>query len=188
MFEMKKNIIATLLVLAISMVGIFAVVATGATGQFDVVTNVGGIHEIKLVTVGTTVPTTKAGFDGLTADNSDFAVDDDNYNSAQTVRQLISMSNNRNGYYMTLSATAMETDLGSSESAYINYGVVAGGASLTTNDGTTVTSATNIYDSGTLSGITFYSTNVTVEVDAEEYENAVTGSYSGTITFNLIAN
>jgi hypothetical protein len=34
----------------------------------------------------------------------------------------------------------------------------------------------------------FYSTNVTVDVDAEEYENAVTGSYSGTITFNLIAN
>jgi hypothetical protein len=184
MNDMKKTI-AILLVLAISSVAIFA---ANATGQFDVVTNVGGIHEIKLVTVGTTVPTNKGAFDGLTADNSDFAVDDDNYDSVQTVRQLISMSNNRNGYYMTLSATAMETDLGSSESAYINYGVVAGGASLTTNDGTTVTSATNIYDSGTLSGITFYSTNVTVEVDAEEYENAVTGSYSGTITFNLIAN
>jgi hypothetical protein len=184
MNDMKKTI-AILLVLAISSVAIFA---ANATGQFDVVTNVGGIHEIKLVTVGTTVPTNKGAFDGLPADNSDFTVTDTNYNSVQTVRQLISMSNNRNGYYMTLSATAMETDLGSSESAYINYGVVAGGASLTTNDGTTVTSATNIYDSGTLSGITFYSTNVTVEVDAEEYENAVTGSYSGTITFNLIAN
>lgn len=184
MVRMKKNLIAILLVLMISSVGIFA---ADATGQFDVVTNVGGIHEIKLVTVGTTVPTTKAGFDGLTADNSDFTVDDTNYSTVQTVRQLISMSNNRNGYYMTLSATAMEADLGT-EFAYINYDVIAGGASVTTNDGTTVTSATNIYDSGTLSGITFYSTNVTVEVDAEEYENAVTGSYSGTITFNLFAN
>jgi hypothetical protein len=184
MFKMKKNIIATLLVLAISSIAIFA---ANATGQFDVVTSVGGIHEIKLVTVGTTGPTTKAGFDGLTADNSDFTVDDNNYSTVQTVRQLISMSNNRNGYYMTLSATAMGADLGT-EFAYINYEVVAGGATVTTNDATEVDSVTNIYDSGTLSGMDFYSTNVTVEVNAEEYENAVTGSYSGTITFNLFAN
>jgi hypothetical protein len=188
MFEMKKNIIATLLVLAISMVGIFAVVATGATGEFDVVTNVGGIHEIKLVAVGTAVPTNKGGFDGLPADNSDFTVTDTNYSSVQTVRQLISMSNNRNGYYMTLSATAMKTDLGSSESAYINYDVTAGGASLTTNGATSVDAAANIYESGSLTGMNFYSTDVTVKVKAEEYENAVTGSYSGTITFNLFAN
>ncbi len=183
---MKKNIIATLLVLAISSVAIFAVAA--ANGQFDVVTSVGGIHEIKLVTVGTTVPTTKAGFDGISADNSDFTVDDNNYDSVQTIRQLLSMSNNRNGYYMTLSATAMMADLGSTEFAYINYDVVAGGASLTTNDATEVDAVDNIYDSGTLTGMNFYSTNVTVEVAAEEYENAVTGSYSGTITFNLFAN
>ena len=181
---MKKTI-AILLVLAISSVAIFA---ANATGQFDVVTNVGGIHEIKLVTVGTTVPTNKGAFDGLAADNSDFTVDDDNYNSVQTVRQLISMSNNRNGYNMTLSATAMKADIGSSEFAYINYDVTAGGASLTTNDAASVDAAANIYDSGALTGMNFYSTNVTVKVDAEEYENAVTGSYSGTITFNLIAN
>jgi hypothetical protein len=184
MNDMKKTI-AILLVLAISSVAIFA---ANATGQFDVVTNVGGIHEIKLVTVGTTVPTNKGAFDGLAADNSVFTVDDNNYDSVQTVRQLISMSNNRNGYYMTLSATAMEADLGSSEFAYINYDVTAGGASLTTNDAASVDAAANIYDSGALTGMNFYSTNVTVDVDAEEYENAVTGSYSGTITFNLIAN
>lgn len=182
---MKKNIIATLLVLALASITIFA---ADATGQFDVVTSVGGIHEIKLVTVGTTVPTNKGGFDGLSADNSDFTVDDNNYNTIQTVRQLISMSNNRNGYYMTLSATAMEADLGSSEFAYINYNVAAGGASLTTNDATEVDAVANIHDSGPLTGMNFYSTNVTVEVNAEEYENAVTGSYSGTITFNLFAN
>ncbi|MGH0052499.1 MAG: hypothetical protein ACQ5SW_03795 [Sphaerochaetaceae bacterium] len=182
---MKKLTLTTLLILILSS---FALFAADDTDAFDVVATINGIHEIKLVTPGTTVPATKAEFDALTTNNTDYTINDSNYDATQTVRQLVSMSNNRAGYYMTLSATAMAADLGSSEYAYINYIVIAGGASLTTNNATAVTATSNIYESGALTGMDFHSTDVTISVNEGQYENAVTGSYSGTVTFNLFAN
>lgn len=185
---MKKNIVAVLLVIALSTVATFAATSVG-NDSFDVSTTVAGRHGLILVATGTTVPTTNAGFSQLTADNSDFGINDENYTSSHTVRQLIAMSNNRNGYYITMSASPMNIE---NTNYYIDYTVTAGTASIDTSDsvnGAAVVATQNVFaTTDPMQGLTFATADVTVAVDQNDYLNAVTGEYRGTITFNLMAN
>ncbi|HPE92946.1 MAG TPA: hypothetical protein PLQ90_04105 [Sphaerochaeta sp.] len=185
---MKKNIVAVLLVIALSTAAAFAATSVG-TSSFDVSTNVTGRHGLILVATGTSVPNTRAEFLQLTADNSDFGINDNNYTGTHTVRRLIAMSNNRNGFFITMSASPMNIE---NTNYYINYTVTAGNATIDTStsiDGGAVEATQNVFaTTSPIQGLTFAHADVTVAVNQNDYLKAVAGEYSGTITFNLMAN
>jgi hypothetical protein len=186
---MKKNIVAVLLVIALSTAAAFAT-NPDASDSFQVETSVSGKHGLKLVAPGTVTPTNYGQFNLLSdATPTSFTINDDNYKTDDLVaRKMIAMSNNRTGYVVTMSASAMASPL-TSGSAYINYIVKAGGATVITDNGTVVNAAANVYTSATeLSTLSIYATDVTITVNESNYEAAVTGTYTGTVTFNLKAN
>jgi len=184
---MKKNIVAVLLVIALSTAAAFA---ADASSEFQVQTQVNGKHGLKLVAPGTTTPTNYGQFNNLSeATPGTFTINDTNYTTDDLVaRKMVAMSNNRTGYVVTMSASAMASAL-TSGSAYINYVVTAGGATVTTSDATVVDAAAAVYSSpAELSSLDIYATDVAITVNESNYEAAVTGTYTGTVTFNLTAN
>ena len=186
---MKKNIIAVLLVIALSTAAAFAV-DPAASDSFQVQTSVNGKHGLKLVAPGTTTPTNYGQFNNLSeATPGTFTINDTNYTTDNLVaRKMVAMSNNRTGYVVTMSASAMASAL-TSGSAYINYVVTAGGATVTTSNATVVDAAAAVYSSpAELSSLDIYATDVAITVNESNYEAAVTGTYTGTVTFNLTAN
>lgn len=160
--------------------------ATDPTENFQVETIVGTRHGLKLVLPGTTTPSDVATFEGLTANNQKFTVTDSNYSSAQTVKKLIGYCNSVAGYDVLLAASAM---ISTTSPSVIKYSVTAGGASVTTNANGTETSATNkVATKASLDNIDFFGTDIVITVNANDYLNAVTGTYTGTIKITLVSN
>jgi len=179
---MKKNIVAVLLVIALSTVFIFAATNPPAT-SFDVSTNVSGINKMKITTAAFT-GTTSSSFDSATAYTGPLAV---TAAGSQTFSAYLStMSNNRVGYKVTMGATAMSSTV-SSATAYINYTVSVNNKSLTTNNGTTV-APVEVITVASLTGLASQSHQIALSVDATSFDAAVEGSYTGTVTFTYTAN
>ena len=67
---------------------------------------------------------------------------------------------------------------------YIDYTVAAGEASITT-DGANVQAAQVVYSTpAKLTGLTFYSTGITLTVEENSFHDALAGEgYQGTVTF-----
>ena len=180
---MKKTIITTLVIMIIASASIFA--ALTPTDNFTVTTDVALIDKMTVSTAKFT-GTTLADYNNLTAYTT-FAITTQAGTKTAT-GWLSTLSNNRKGYSVSMKATAMK----SSEvtpAAYINYDVECGGASLTTNNGTTVTAtAPVITKASPVASIGSSSTQVFVTVNAAEFQAAVAGSYTGTVTFTYTAN
>jgi len=174
---MKKTIIATLLILAIATTTLFAV-----TDNFTVTTTVAERGDMKVsssaIAGHTPAAYTAAGdFTNLPITTS----------GTQTVgAYMTTLSNKRTGYIVTMSATAM-TSPGTTAS-YIDYTVGCGGQSVVTHgSAATTTTGASVDTITSLTGLTGKSLPITLSVDATTFDAAVSGDYTGTVTFTFSA-
>lgn len=171
-------LITILLVSFLATVPIFAV-----TDSFNVTTTVAALGKIKITEAAVgAAPHTETAFDALSA-YGDLAISS---SGAQTFTAYMStISNSRSGYEVTMDATAMESP-GSPAASYINYTVTVNSLSLTTNGATPVTGI-KVLDVASLTGIEAQSHAIALSIDATTFDAAVSGSYTGTVTFTYAA-
>lgn len=182
-FVMKKTFLIVLVVMLL--IFTFSLYATNPE-SFQVETTVGVRQGLKFVTPGTSTPDTVVTFDGLTADNDKFTVNNSNYNSAQTAKKLIAYCNSIAGYDISLAASAMTN---ANHSSLIKYTVTAGAASVTTNANGSETEATNkVVSKTTLSNIDFYGADIVIALDASDFLKATAGTYTGTIKITVTSH
>ncbi len=181
---MKKNLIVLLIVTLLTG-GLFADVPENTS--FDVTTTVAGIDEMGItktemtlanfdITTGNLFTTlTIGGTAGSTVNATTGAVTFDAY--------LSTRSNNRSGYTVKVSATPMVTEAVGQTTPTINYTVsVAGteaGSYSTANPGdpAPVIAITSLDETGV------QSRKISLTVNMTDYNAAVQGSYTGTVTF-----
>lgn len=176
--EMKKSFIATLLIMIIASISIFA-----ATDSFTVTTDVTEIGNV-MVATASTVPTDKD-FTGLT----EFTTLPITTSGDQgTVAYMATISNKRSGYEVTMSATAMASAVSGQATSYIDYTVSCGDQSITTNGAAASTvTGTTVDKETSLTGLTGKSLPIDLSVDKPTFDAAVSGSYTGTVTFTFSA-
>jgi len=177
---MKKNLILALLIILVTTTGLFA----ATTDNFTVTTVVGTVDLMRISTLkytGNTIDT----FEDLTA----FTTLTISGGGVQTVNAWLStLSNNRSGFNVSLKATAMKSSISGQANAYINYTVSCNTASVTTNDGAEVTAASHVVSFPSLSAVTSTSNRVALTVSQTDFNKALSGSYTGTVTFTYTAN
>ena len=176
---MKKTFIATLLILLIASASIFAITATD---NFTVTTNIGEIGLVKVSSAAIAGHTQTAY--GNAGDLATYAISSSGNQTGFTAF-LTTLSNKRNGYKVTMTATAMKS--ADTPTTYINYTVGCGGQSILTTDATTPP-AVEVMNISSLTTLTGASKAITLDVESTSYAAAVSGSYSGTVTFNYTAN
>ncbi len=181
--NMKKNIVAVLLVIALSTAAAFAA-TNPPSSSFDVTTNVGGINKMKITAAAFPANGNPSAFDSAAAFAGPLGV---TASGAQTFSAYLStMSNNRVGYKVTMSATAMSSTV-SSATAYINYTVGVNNKSLTTAGATAVTPV-EVITVSRLTGLASQSHQISLSVDATSFDAAIEGCCSGSVTFTYTAN
>ena len=174
--NMKKTIIATLLILLIASASIFAV-----ADSFNVTTTVGEIGLMKVSKLAIAANTSQA-----FSDSGDFIELVIENSGEQTFEAyLTTLSNKRSGYEVTMKATPMTS--AATPTTYIDYTVGCGTGTITTNGASTSTTPVTIIDVTSLTELTGSSEAITLSVDETTYEAAVSGSYTGTVTFNYTA-
>ena len=177
---MKKILLLALLILLVSTSGLFA----ATTDNFTVTTVVGNVDLMTISTVkytGTTVAT----FDALTA----YTTLPITTGGVQTVNAWLStLSNNRAGFKVNMKATAMKSSISGQADAFINYTVSCNTASATTNNGTEITASNPVVTYSSLSAVTSTSNKIALTVNQTDFDKAVAGSYTGTVTFVYTAN
>jgi len=98
---------------------------------------------------------------------------------------MSTISNSRSGYTVDMDATAMVSP-GSPAASYIDYTVTVNSISLTT-DGATPVAGETVLTVPSLTGITTQSKPITLSIDSTTFDAAVSGSYTGTVTFTYTA-
>ena len=175
---MRKTCIAILLVILFVGAPIFA-----ATDSFDVITTVAALGKIKITEEDVGVaPHTEAAFDLL--DEFDELAISSSGNQTFTA-YLSTISNSRSGYTVAMDATSMMSP-GSPANSYIDYTVTVNSIGLTTTGATAVTGV-NILTVASLLGIEAQSHAIALSIDATTYAAAVSGTYTGTVTFTYAA-
>jgi len=178
---MKKIIVIATLVLALTSV---ALVADPITSTFDVQTTIQGINKMKITTAKYT-STVPANFDSATAFQGPLGI---TTSGTQTFNAWLStMSNNRKGYTVSMSATAMKSSITGQADSYINYTVTVNNKSITTNKATPV-QAVDVITINSLSTLGVQSHKIALSVDQGTFDAAVQGQYSGTVTFTYTSN
>ncbi|MDD4573909.1 MAG: hypothetical protein PHR69_06815 [Sphaerochaeta sp.] len=173
---MKKIFIIILLVSLFLITPIFAV-----TDSFNVTTTVADIGLIKVTEAVSSVATVTA-FNALTA-YGDLGISS---SGAQSFTAYMStISNSRSGYTVDMDATAMVSP-GSPAASYIDYTVTVNLISLTTDKATPVAGET-VLTVTSLAGIATQSKPITLSIDSTTFDAAVSGSYTGTVTFTYTA-
>ena len=174
---MKRTIVA-ILVLALT-----SLAALNAVDSFDVDTEVEGVKKMKITAAHNTSTDpdaieTAAAFGSRTvqsAEEQDFSA------------WLSIMSNNRAGYTVSMSATAMKGTTTELANAYSNYTVTVNGASITTDNTTSSPEPVVVISVSDLSQLSVESNEISLSVDRATFNSAVAGSYSGTVTFTFSA-
>ncbi|MDY0289708.1 MAG: hypothetical protein RBR15_12855 [Sphaerochaeta sp.] len=176
---MKKILLAALILL-ITTSTLFA----ATTDNFIVTTVVGNVD---LMTVSTTeyTGTTVDTFGKLTPFTKLVITS----GGTQTVNAWLStLSNNRDGFSVSMMASAMKSSVAGNENAYINYTVSCNTVSVTTKDGSVVSSTKPVVAYPSLSKVTSTSNKIDLTVDQDSFDKALSGSYTGTVTFVYTAN
>ena len=178
--NMKKTFITTLLILIIASASIFA---APVTDNFTVTTTIAEIGNMKIVTTNA-VPTDNA-FTGLTAFST---LSVNSSGDKGTVAHMATISNKRSGYKVTMAATPMTSIVSGQANSYIDYTVGCGGQSIVTK-GTNpaVVTGTSVDTVTSLAVLTGKSLPITLSVDGTTFAKAVSGSYTGTVTFTFTA-
>lgn len=175
--KMKKTFMASLLILIIASASIFAV-----QDSFEVTTTIGEIGYMKVSELAIAGNTSQAYADtGLFGDLTISTSGPQTFSA-----YLTTLSNKRTGYEVTMIATPMTSTVGSATS-YINYTVGCGTGSITTNGASTTTTAVKVVDVNSLVALTGDSKQITLSVDKPSFDAAVSGTYTGTVTFNYSA-
>lgn len=185
---MKNKLIITLLLITTISIGLVAdPPPANPTTSFGVTTSISGINDMKIT--NTTVDTTTYGnpnysFGGTVAiaSSGDNANMDSNGN-VSFAAYISTLSNNRKGYTITMSATALTSE--GTPPATINYTVTVNNVSYATK---TDTAAVDVLTVSSLGELDTESLPISVQVVRSEYDSAVQGSYTGTVTFNYVAN
>ena len=137
------------------------------------------------ITAAKYTSTTPSNFDSAAAFTGPLGV---TTSGTQTFNAWLStMSNNRTGYTVSMSATAMKSTVSGQADSYINYTVTVNTKSITTNKGTAV-SPVDVITVTSLSALAVQSHKIALSVDQTTFNAAVQGSYSGTVTFTYTAN
>lgn len=176
---MKKILLAALILL-ITTSALFA----ATVDTFTVSTVVGNVD---LMAVSTTkyTGTTTATFDNLTP----FTTLGVSSGGTQTVNAWLStLSNNRNGFSVTMKASAMKSSVAGQANAYINFTVSSNTASVTTNNAIEVTAANPVVAYPSLTEVTSTSSKINLTVNQGDFDKALSGSYTGSVTFIYTAN
>jgi len=172
---MKKTIIATLLILTIASSSIFAVTDTDNFTVTTTITEIGKVKVSALAIVGNTLTAyTTAG------DLATYGISSSGAQAGFTA-YLTTLSNNRAGYTVSMTASAMKS--ADTPYSYINYTVGCDTKSITTTGATTPAAVEVMNESG-LTTLTGASKAITLSIDSTTYDAAVSGSYTGTVTFN----
>ena len=93
------------------------------------------------------------------------------------------MSNHRNGFKVTMGATALKH---AENAEYIGYTVTAGGVSITVAkaDGATEkTNATAVISSGPITTANVQCKQISITINETELNEALPGTYEGTVKF-----
>jgi hypothetical protein len=184
MNDMKKTI-AILLVLAISMVGIFAV-AGGATSSFDVSTQVTGLNYLAI----TATEFLGSNMNAWNSHNETQITSPVSLNTgtATDVAYLNVINNKRNGVLVYIQADKMVSLENSATNTYlIDYKATVNSVEYDT-DSETVGSFKEIItttESAATHSLFMDSYAINIDIDDTDLENAPEDTYSGTITFNF---
>ena len=178
---MRKNLIITLL---LAILVTFSLAADDPSAAFNVTTSISAINDMKITNDEvdtTTYNNPNYAFSGTVAivGNGEGANMDSSGNVSLTA-YISTLSNNRGGYSINMSATPLTND-----GATINYTVTVNGVSYTT--GTPSPSAVPVLSVSSLSALDAKSHPIAVRVVRSEYDSAVQGTYEGTVTFNYVA-
>ncbi len=177
---MKKTLLLAVLISLITTLGLFA----ATTDSFTVTTVVGNVDLMTISTTqysGTTVST----FDSLTPYTA-LAITGGGTQSFNA--WLSTLSNNRAGFRVNMKASAMKSSISGQSDAFINYTVSCNTASVTTNNAAEVTATNPVVTFPSLSEVTSTSNKISLSVNQTDFDKAVSGSYTGTVTFIYTAN
>jgi len=171
---MKKNFVAVLLVIALSTFAVYAV----DDASFQVETSVAGINMMKLTQAS--FNGNKAALEGAAAYTGPLEVA---ASGVQTFDAYLStLSNNRKGYTVSMTATAMASEVSGQATSYIDYTVQVNGVSIET-DGANVVAGKTVIDQLAMAGLASQSHKISLTVDSTTFDVAVEGDYEGTVTF-----
>lgn len=172
-----KKLISAILVLALASFAIFA-----DTDFFEVETKVEGVNMMK-ITAGQYNPTTPTpeGFEEVGAFEGPLVIN--TAGDQSFTAYLSTLSNNRTGYTVSMTATAMKSSITGQADAYINYTVTVNSKSITTNNTTSNPTSVDVITVTGLTALAKESHQIFLSVDPITYNSAVEGSYSGTVTF-----
>lgn len=174
---MRRIIVATLLVLAISSIPLFSVV-----DDLTVTTDVALIGYMKVSSAAILGNTISAYNDsGEFTTHNVIASGDQGLTAFMTT-----LCNCRTGYRVSMSATPMTSAVEGAMTGHINYTVSCNGVDvLTTLSSETV--PPTILTVPSLTQLTGRSDAITLTVDATTFDAAVAGEYTGTVTFTFAA-
>lgn len=174
--NMKKTLIATLLILAIVATSVFAV-----TDSFTVTTRVAEIGLMKVTDAAITESSLKAY--GDMKDFTELAISSSG--DQEFTAFMTTLSNKRTGYTVDMKATAMASTVGK-DTSYIDYTVSIEDKAVTTKGAAEVASVT-VAEVKTLTAITGTSLPISLSIDEKTFDAAVSGDYLGTVTFTFSA-
>jgi len=189
---MKKNLIAILIVALVS-VGLFAdnTPANPDNATFQVQTTITGINEMRITAaeVGLTDFATAGLFSTLTIGGTGEGSSELASSGKVTFSAYISTrSNNRTGYTVKVSATPMTTTAVESVTPTINYTVSVAGTEAGSYSTETGGAAASVISVSSLDKTSVESRAISLTVDMTDYAAAITGTYTGTVTFEYKSN
>ncbi len=177
---MRKNLIITLL---LAILVTFSLAANDPSASFSVSASIGAINEMKISNAVVTTESFKSStttFSGPVAIvGSGEGANMDSSGNVTFAAYISTLSNNRSGYSVSMSATPLTSD-----GATINYTVTVNNVPYATKTNTT---AVPVLTVSSLSALDAKSLPIAVRVVRSEYDSAVQGTYEGTVTFEYIA-
>jgi hypothetical protein len=184
--EMKKNLIAVLLVLSVATFGVFAETATNAN-VLTVGTIISSVNRMGIYGTGAPAPDVNT-----EAWQSNYTASYVTSSAATKVAVLHTRSNNRGGYTVEMTATPLISAQEGYADAYLGYtaralngsdvvGTSTYAASAPLVEGSTVT----IIASGVLTAITTNSRDISIEIP--DFNTALEGTYTASIIFEYSA-
>ncbi len=188
---MRKNLTITLLLTIAFILPITA--ADPPSAAFNVSASISAINDMKITNSEVDEDTfgnsgnTFGGSVAIVGSGPGQNMDNDGY--VDFTAYISALSNNRGGYTIQMSATPLSSTIGS-YTATINYTVsVVNAATSTTVSYNTKSSTTpvDVITVESLSELSVESLPISVMVHRSEFDSAVAGTYTGTVTFEYVS-
>jgi hypothetical protein len=185
MYRMRKNPIILLLLTIAFILPITA--ADPPSAAFNVSASISAINDMKITNSEVDEDTfgnsgnTFSGSVAIVGSGPGQNMDNDGY--VDFTAYISALSNNRGGYTIQMSATPLSSTIGS-YTATINYTVSVDGVSYNTKNST---NPVDVITVESLSELSVESLPISVMVHRSEFDSAVQGTYTGTVTFEYVS-